>query len=310
MSNELSLWNETSQKKAILDFVQAVTDKSDPHYVPPVERIATFDNDGTLWCEKPMYIQLVHALRGIGKMAAAKPEVRDRQPFKAVYEKDMAWLGKVASDYAKGDPTGFFTIISGFAEVFADIPAEEFEADAKEFLTNAQHDLFKIPYKQLTYKPMVELIKYLQDNGFDVWITSGGGRDFMRAVSEEIYGISRSKTIGSSITFKYAEDKNGVAQIVRNKEIEQPIDDGPGKPPHIHRATGRRPIFAAGNSDGDIHMLKYAKGHECLSFALLVHHDDPKREYAYDSGTEKALQLAPGAGWVVVSMKNDWKKIF
>jgi len=168
MSTELSLWNETPQKKAILDFVQAVTNKSDPHYVPPVERIATFDNDGTLWCEKPMYIQLVHALRGIGKMAAAKPEVRDRQPFKAVYEKDMAWLGKVAADYAKGDPTGFFTIISGFAEVFADIPAEEFEADAKEFLTHAQHDRFKVPYKQLTYKPMVELLDYLQNNDFGV----------------------------------------------------------------------------------------------------------------------------------------------
>ena len=310
MPSELSLWNETTQKEAILDFVQAVTNKSDPHYVPPVERIATFDNDGTLWCEKPMYIQLVHGLRGIGKMAAAKPEVRDRQPFKAVYEKDTVWLGKVATDYAKGDPTGFFTVASGIAEAFAEIPAGEFEADAKEFLTNAQHDRFKVPYKQLTYKPMLELVKYLQDNEFDVWITSGGGRDFMRAVSEEIYGISRSKTIGSSITFKYAEDKNGVAQIVRNKEVEQPIDDGPGKPPHIHRATGRRPVFAAGNSDGDIYMLKYAKGHEGLSFALLVHHDDAEREYAYDSGTEKALQLAPSSGWLVVSMKNDWKKVF
>ncbi len=310
MSNELSLWNETPQKKAILDFVQSVTNKSDPHYVPPAERIATFDNDGTLWCEKPMYIQLVHGLRGIGKMAAAKPEVRDRQPFKAVYEKDTVWLGKVATDYLKGDPSGFFTVVSGIGEAFADISASDFEADAKDFLTNVQHDRFKVPYKQLTYKPMVQLIKYLQNNEFDVWITSGGGRDFMRAVSEEIYGISRSKTIGSSITFKYVEDKNGVGQIVRNKEIEQPIDDGPGKPPHIHRATGRRPVFAAGNSDGDIYMLKYAKGHEGLSFALLVHHDDAAREYAYDSGTEKALQLAPSAGWVVVSMKNDWKRIF
>src|SRR5208337_3250768 len=205
MSAELSLWHETPQKTAILDFVQAVTNKSDPHYVPPAERIATFDNDGTLWCEKPMYIQLVHGLRGIGKMAAAKPEVRNRQPFKAVYEKDTVWLGKVATDYAKGDPTGFFTVASGIAEAFAEIPAGEFEADAKEFLTNVQHDRFKVPYKQLTYKPMVELLKYFQDNDFGVYITSGGGRDFMRAVSEEIYGISRANTIGSSITFRYAE---------------------------------------------------------------------------------------------------------
>jgi hypothetical protein len=157
---------------------------------------------------------------------------------------------------------------------------------------------------------MVKLIKYLQDYKFDVWITSGGGRDFMRAVSEEIYGLSPSKIIGSSITFRYADDEKGVAQVLRNKDIEQPIDDGPGKPPHIHRATGRRPIFAAGNSDGDIHMLKYAKGHKDLSLALLVHHDDADREYAYDGGAEKALQLAPRSGWGVVSMKNDFKQVF
>jgi len=257
-----------------------------------------------------MYIQLVHGLRGIAKMAEEKPEVRDRQPFKAVYEKDMAWLGKVAADYAKGDPSGFLTVAGGIAEAFADITAEQFEADAREFLTNAKHDRFKLPYIQLTYKPMVELIQYLKDNDFDVWITSAGGRDFIRTVGEEIYGISRAKTIGTSITFEYAEDKNGIPQIVRNRDIEQPFADGAGKPPHIHRATGRRPIFAAGNSNGDIQMLKYAKGHEGLSLALLLHHDDAGREYAYDGGTEKALQLASSAGWVVVSMKNDWNRVF
>ena len=161
-----------------------------------------------------------------------------------------------------------------------------------DFLSNAQDAHFKKPYKQLTYQPMVELVHYLQDNGFQVYITSGGGRDFMRAVCEEIYNIPRSMTIGSSVTFKYGEDAQGVAQVMRTKEIEQPIDDGPGKPLHIHRAIGRRPIMAAGNSDGDIHMLKYAAGHEGLTLALLVHHDDAEREYAYDGGTEKALQLA------------------
>jgi phosphoglycolate phosphatase-like HAD superfamily hydrolase len=278
--------------------------------MPPAKRIATFDNDGTLWCEKPMYIQLVHGMRAISKTAAAKPDVRNRQPFKAVYEKDMTWLSKTAEDYAKGDPTGFFTIASGITEAFADITVDEFEADAREFLTSAQHDRFKVPYKQLTYKPMVELIKYLKKNEFDVWITSAGGRDFMRAVSEEIYGLSPSKIIGSSVTFRYADDEKGIAQLLRNKDLEQPIDDGPGKPPHIHRATGRRPIFAAGNADGDIHMLKYAKGQRGLSLALLVHHDDADREYIYDSGAERALQLAPSSGWVVVSMRNDFKRVF
>ena len=273
----------------------AVATPRSPDFVPSAERSAAFDNDGTLWLEKPMYIQFQHGLRAIGKLAAEKPEVRDRQPFKAVYEKDMAWLGKVAADFAKGDPSGVFTLVSGLTEVFEGAPVEAFEADALEFLTNAQDARFKAPYKQLTYQPMIELVHYLQDNGFQVFITSGGGRDFMRAVCEEIYGIPRSMVIGSSVTFQYGEDAQGVAQVLRTKEIEQPIDDGPGKPPHIHRA---------------IHMLQYARGHKGLTLALLVHHDDAEREYAYDGGTEKALQLAPQGGWVVVSMKNDWKTVF
>jgi len=306
----LPSWNDNKTSESIVAFVRKITDEGNTDFVPPVERIAVFDNDGTLWCEKPMYIQLAHGLREIGKMAAARPDVRDRQPFKAIYEKNLTWLGKVATDYANGDPSGILTLASGIAEAFADISAEQFETDAKEFLTNTQHERFKVPYMQLVYKPMVELIKYLQENDFDVWITSGGGRDFIRTVSEEIYGIPRSKTIGTDITFRYTEDKNGVPQIMRNKELEEPFDDGPGKPLHIHRTTGRRPIFAAGNSNGDIQMLKYATGHQHLSFALLVHHDDVEREYAYDQGTEKALQLASKAGWTVVSMKNDWKRIF
>jgi phosphoserine phosphatase len=287
-----------------------VTTPNSPTFVPPADRIATFDNDGTLWLEKPMYIQLQHGLRAVGKLAAEKPEVRDRQPFKAVFEKDLAWLGQVAADYAKGDPRGFFTVAAGIAEACAGTTVEAFEADALDFLSNAQDARFKVAYKQLIYKPMVELVHTLQDNGFQVYLASAGGRDFMRAVSEEIYGIPRSLVIGSSVATQYAEDAQGVAQVMRTKQIEQPIDDGPGKPPHIHRAIGRRPIMAAGNSDGDIHMLRYAEGHAGLSLQLLVHHDDAEREYAYDGGTEKALQLASKAGWIIVSMKNDWKIVF
>jgi len=310
MPAELKLWNDGAAKSAILAFVAKVTTADSPDFVPPVERIATFDNDGTLWLEKPLYIQLQHGLHAIGKAAAEKPELRDHQPFKAVYEKDMAWLGKAAADYAKGDPSGVFILVAGLAEVLEGITVEAFMADVNEFLTNAQDARFRKPFKQLTYQPMVELVHYLQANGFQVYITSGGGRDFIRAVSEEIYAIPRSMVIGSSINFKYAEDTLGAAQVIRTKEIEQPIDDGPGKPPHIHRTIGRRPVMAAGNSNGDIHMLKYAKGHPGLSLALLVHHDDPEGEYAYDTGSEKALQMAAQNGWVVVSMKNDWKKVF
>ena len=306
MSTQLESWNEGAAKSAIIDFVTQVTTANSPTFVPLAERIATFDNDGTLWLEKPLYIQLQHGLRAIGKAAAEKPELRDRQPFKAVYENDLAWLGKAAADYAKGDPSGVLTLVAGLAEVLQGITVEAFEADVLDFLSNAQDAHFKQPYKQLTYKPMVELVHYLQANGFQVYITSGGGRDFMRAICEEVYGIPRAMTIGSSVTFKYSEDDQGAVQVLRTKEIEQPIDDGPGKPLHIHRAIGRRPILAAGNSDGDIHMLKYAGS----GLRLLVHHDDAEREYAYDGGSEKALQLAAQDGWLVVSMKHDWKTVF
>jgi phosphoglycolate phosphatase-like HAD superfamily hydrolase len=294
MSTQLESWNEGAAKSAIIDFVTQVTTANSPTFVPLAERIATFDNDGTLWLEKPLYIQLQHGLRAIGKAAAEKPELRDRQPFKAVYENDLAWLGKAAADYAKGDPSGVLTLVAGLAEVLQGITVEAFEADVLDFLSNAQDAHFKQPYKQLTYKPMVELVHYLQANGFQVYITSGGGRDFMRAICEEVYGIP------------YSEDDQGAVQVLRTKEIEQPIDDGPGKPLHIHRAIGRKPIMAAGNSDGDIHMLKYAGS----GLRLLVHHDDAEREYAYDGGSEKALQLAAQDGWLVVSMKHDWKTVF
>ena len=310
METPLGSWNGGGARSAIIDFVAKVTTPEDPAFVPPAGRIATFDNDGTLWLEKPMYIQLQHGLRAIGKLAAEKPEVRDRQPFKAVYEQDMAWLGQVAADYAKGDPRGVFTLVAGIAEAYEGTTVEAFEADALEFLSNAQDARFKKPYKELIYEPMVELVHYLQDHGFQVHLASGGGRDFMRAVSEEIYGIPPSLVIGSSVATQYAEDAQGVAQLMRTKDIEQPVDDGPGKPPHIHRAIGRRPIFAAGNSDGDIHMLKYAQGHAGPSLQVLVHHDDAGREYAYDDGAEKALKLAAQEGWIVVSMKDDWKTVF
>jgi phosphoserine phosphatase len=310
MTDPLASWNDGAVKGAILDFVAKVTTADGPTFVPPADRIATFDNDGTLWLEKPMYIQLQHGLRAIGKLAAAQPEVRDRQPFKAVYEKDAAWLGKVAADYANGDPTGFFTVAAGVAEACSGTTVEEFESDALDFLSNANDERFNVPYKQLIYKSMVELVHYLQDNSFQVFLASGGGRDFMRAVSEEIYGISPSMVIGSSVATEYAEDAQGVAQVMRTKEIEQPVDDGPGKPLHIHRSIGRRPIMAAGNSNGDVHMLKYAGGQKGPTLGLLVRHDDAEREYAYDVGAEKALQLAPHEGWIVVSMRDDWTTVF
>jgi phosphoglycolate phosphatase-like HAD superfamily hydrolase len=310
MAEQLSLWNQTATSQAILDFVAAITTPGSPDFLPPAERIATFDNDGTLWLEKPLYIQLQHGLQAIGRAAAEMPELRERQPFKAVYEKDMAWLGKVAADYAKGELGGAITLITGLAEVLEGVSVEAFETEVLAYLSNAQDAKFKKPYKDLTYKPMVQLVHLLQANDFQVYITTGGGRDFVRAVCEEIYNIPRSMVIGSSITFKYGEDEKGISQVLRTRELEQPIDDGPGKPLHIHRAIGRRPVLAAGNSNGDIHMLKYAGGHSGPTLGLLLHHNDAGREYAYDEGAETALGLASREGWCVISMKDDWKTIF
>ena len=309
MTDPLASWNDGAAKNAILDFVSRVTTAGGPDFVPPAKRIAAFDNDGTLWVEKPAYIQVLHGLATIGRMAAERPELRDRQPFKAAYENDEAWLGAVAADYAT-DSGEFRALAAGFSEGWEGMAVEDFEADALEFLSTARDARFDKPYMQLTYRPMVELVHYLQSAGFDVYLSSGGGRDFMRAVCEEIYGIPRAMAIGSSVTFAYAEDARGVAQVVRTREMEQPTDDGPGKPVHLHRAIGRRPIMAAGNSSGDVYLLKYATGHTGATLGLLVHHDDAEREYAYDGGAEEALRLAETEGWIVVSMKDDWKTVF
>jgi len=308
--DNLSLWNDTPTKSAIVGYVHAVTDRNNTNFVPEVERVATFDNDGTLWLEKPLYVQLHYLIRQIGLVAASNSEVRTKQPFKAVYENDQAWFKEAAAGVAKGDLTKAMSILAGAAEAFEGMTIDEFNSNAYDFLTNTKDARFKVPYKQLTYKPMVELIHYLQINGFAVYITSGGGRDFMRSVSEEIYSIPRQYVIGSDIEYGYKIDGQGKAQVVRTTKVEQPIDNESGKPIHIGRTISRRPIFAAGNSDGDIEMLQYAKSHSGPSLGLLIQHDDAEREYAYQDGAEKALHEALRSDWLVVSMKNDWKQIF
>jgi len=308
--DNLSLWNDTPTKSAIVGYVHAVTDPNNAKFVPEVERVATFDNDGTLWLEKPLYMQLHHLIRQIGLVAASNPAVRIKQPFKAVYENDQAWFKEAAAGVSKGDLAKAMSIIAGAAEALEGMTIDEFNSNARDFLTNTKDARFNVPYKQLTYKPMVELIHYLQNNEFAVYITSGGGRDFMRSVSEEIYSTPRQNVIGSDIEYAYEIDTRSRAQVVRTVKVEQPIDNESGKPIHIGRTISRRPIFAAGNSDGDIEMLQYAKSHTGLSLGVLVHHDDADREYAYDEGAEEALERAVGNGWVVVSMKNDWKQIF
>jgi phosphoserine phosphatase len=304
----LPSWREGSSRRAIARFVETVTSRDDPDYVPPPERIAVFDNDGTLWCEKPMYIQLDFALRRLAAAAECDASLRGRQPWKAAYERDYGWLGGAVTHHYRGDDAPIRQLLGGIMKAFEGMTVEEFDTASEEFLRSAAHPTLDRPYVECVYRPMVELVRYLEANGFAIYIASGGGRDFMRPVTQEIYGVPRERVIGSGVTLRYVADEHG-GTVVRGAELEV-LDDGPVKPTRIWSRVGRRPILAAGNSDGDIEMLRFAEHPSRPSLSLLVYHDDAEREFVYDAGAEKALEQAKAHGWTVVSMKNDWASTF
>ena len=283
-------WNDGPAKSAVLDFVRSVTEPG-PSFVPPAERIAAFDNDGTLWCEQPLYVQADFVFRRFVEMVRDDPELAGRQPYKAVVERDRECLMDVYAHVPE--------LVAGVTEAFGGITTEEFDAAACAFFASARHPTLGVPYTQVAYRPMLELVDLLKANDFTVYLCSAGGRDFMRAVSEEVYGLPRDRVIGSATTLEYRDGR-----LYRTKDVEQPIDDGPGKPVHIWTRTGRLPLLAGGNADGDLHMLESAR------FALLVHHDDAEREFAYATGAEPALAAAAARGWTVVSMKEDFGTVF
>ena len=287
----LGSWNDGPAKQAVVGFVAAVTDPQGADFVPPLERIATFDNDGTLWCEKPLYIQADFVLRKWKAMAEADPRLGEQQPYKAVVEGDREWLGSL-TDHVPD-------LLKGVSEAFGGIATDEFERAVRAFFDTAMHPTLRVAYTEVTYRPMRELLTFLEANGFRVFICTGGGRDFVRVVGEELYGIPREQVIGSSVPLELRE-----GTLVRSAGVEQPVDDGPGKPVHIWARTGRLPLFAAGNADGDIEMLRTAR------FGMLVRHDDAEREFAYDVGAEKALAEAAKRGWTVASMKHDFATMF
>ena len=305
MADLLSSWNDGKTKEAILTYVGSVTDPNQATFVPVVDRIATFDNDGCCWNEKPAYIQLLFSLARLKQMATDDSGLRSKPHFRAAYENDMEYFAQL-DPHAGGDVHELMQVIF---DSHAGMTQDEFVAMASEFLTTARHPRFDVPFKQLVYQPMVELIHYLHDHDFKVFICSGGGMSFMRAVAEEVYGISKERVIGSNISFE-TKMTDGGPILVRKPGIIEPLDDGPGKPINIELHIGRKPILAGGNSDGDLHMLWLAQTGSYPSLSLLVHHDDPEREYEYDIGSEKTLQMAPERGWTVVSMKDDWKKVF
>ena len=288
---QLEAWNDGAAKKAILDFVTSVSTAGGPDFAPPGERVAAFDNDGTLWCEKPTYVQADFMLRRLTEMVKAAPALAKEQPYKALVENDREWLSHLL-DHAD-------ELVKAVTDAYADITVNAFERAVEEFFATARHPTLGVPYTKVGYRPMRELIELLRAHEFRVYICSGGGRDFVRVVSQDMYGVPREQVIGSATTLEYRD-----GDLYRTKGVEQPIDDGAGKPVHIWTRTGRKPLLAGGNADGDAPMLATAR------FGLLVRHDDAKREFAYDTGAEKALTEAAERGWTIVSMKDDFKTVF
>jgi len=304
----LPSWRPGPARQAVLDFLARTSGAGDFPPVPPEHRVAVFDNDGTLWCEKPMPIQLDFILRRLVEMVDADPSLADRQPWKAAHERDAAWLNSVLTDHYAGDDGGVQVLAGGILAAFAGMSVEEFEQRSETFLRSASNPALHRGYLQTAYRPMVELLDLLGANGFTSYIASGGGRDFMRPVTAELYGIPRERVIGSSVTLAYVGDGKG--GTITHTPTPEYLDDGPQKPIRIWSRVGRRPLLAGGNSDGDGAMLDFTHQDGRPSLRLLVLHDDADREFAYTAGAEKSLERAERDGLTVVSMKNDWSAVF
>jgi phosphoglycolate phosphatase-like HAD superfamily hydrolase len=299
----LPSWNDTASKKAIVTFVNRVTKQGSPEFVPEAERIATFDNDGTLWAEQPMYFQLLFALDRVKLLAPQHPEWQTSEPFASLLK------GDVKGALAGGEPALFQIVMA----THTGMTSGEFDQIVSDWIATAKHPVTRRLYTEMVYQPMLELVAYLRANGFKTFIVSGGGIDFMRPWTERVYGIPPEQVIGSSGKVKF-QMRDATPVLMRLPEVDF-IDDGPGKPVGINSHIGRRPIAAFGNSDGDLQMLQWARGGGGVRFALIVHHTDAEREWAYDRTSsvgklDKALDAAQAEGWTVVDMKNDWAKIF
>jgi hypothetical protein len=303
LAQDLPSWNDGPARTAIVDFVTAVTSEGGADFVEPADRIAVFDNDGTLWSEQPMYVQLAFALDRVKALAPEHPEWKDTEPFKSVIAGDVKGI-------AASGQKGLMEIL---AATHAGMTSEEFTQIATDWIATAKHPKTGKPYTAMIYQPMLELIDYLEANAFQVFIVSGGGIEFMRPWTEQTYGIPPQNVVGSSIKSKY-EVKDGKPVIMCLPEVDF-IDDGPGKPVGIYKFIGKRPIAAFGNSDGDFQMLEWTTSGEGRRFGLIVHHDDAEREVAYDRDShfgklDKGLDEGPERGWTIVSMKKDWKQVF
>lgn len=302
-ADPLPSWNAGEVKQSIIDFVSTVTDEKSPDYVPPAERIATFDNDGNLWAEQPMYFQLFFAIDRIKALAPDHPEWKTQEPFASVLKGDLetALAGgmKAVEEIVMASHAGMTT--------------DEFEQIVTDWIGTARHPTTGRPFTEMVYQPMLELLDYLRANGFKTFIVSGGGIEFMRPWTEAVYGIPPEQVVGSSIVTTF-ELRDGEPVLVRQPELSF-VDDKEGKPVGINTHIGRRPIFASGNSDGDLQMLQYTAAGDGARFMLYLHHTDAEREWAYDRDShvgrlDRGLDEARERGWAVIDMKKDWKAVF
>jgi phosphoglycolate phosphatase-like HAD superfamily hydrolase len=290
----LASWEDGPAKQAIVDFVTSAATQG-PEFVPVADRIATFDNDGTLWVEQPLPPQFDFVFRKWAEEIKADPSLADQQPYKAIVEKDPAFFAALAIQ----DPLAVEPLLTAFARSWAGTAPEEFDAQVREWLKTVKQPKLDVLYVELVYQPMLELLAFLRAHEFRMFVCSGGGRDFMRVFAESAFGIYKENVIGTAAEYSYTDGK-----IVRGEQVLGSVDVGPGKPEHIFAQTGRLPVFAGGNADVDIEMLSAA------NFALLIDHDDEEREFAYTNGAEKSLAKAKELGWTVASMKNDWSTVF
>ncbi|OBB57909.1 acid phosphatase [Mycobacterium sp. 852013-51886_SCH5428379] len=291
----LDSWQGTSTRSAIVDFVQWAGND-----IAPEERVAVFDNDGTLWCEKPAYIQLDFLVRRLAAKAAEDPDLGARQPYRAAAVHDLQWFGGAITKHYQGDDSDLKLLAQAGLSLHMSLTVEEYAAHVSEFFAGADHPTLARPYRHCTYAPMVELLRYLEANEFTCYIVSGGGRDFIRPIAQAIYGIPAERVIGSAQGLKFSE--SGDLLIQPTLDV---FDDGPEKPVQIWSRIGRRPLIAVGNSNGDDEMLQYCRG-----LRLLVNHDDGEREFAYSAGAERALEHAAARNWTVISMRHDWTTVF
>lgn len=303
LADPMPSWNDTASKRAIVQFVTDVTSVGSTSYVPPAERIATFDNDGTLWAEQPAYFQLMFVVERIKALAPRHPEWKTEEPYASILEGDLK--GALA-----GGETGVLKLVMA---THAGMTTEEFQQAVGEWVETAKHPVTGKPYTAMVYQPMLELLAYLRANEFKTYIVSGGGIEFMRPWTERVYGIPPEQVIGSSGGLKY-EVRDGTPVIVKLPELVL-VDDKEGKPVGIQRHIGRRPIAAFGNSDGDLQMLEWTAAGDGRRLAAFIHHTDAEREWAYDRESrigrlDKGLDVAQASGWILVSMKDDWNRIF